>query len=95
MLMYYGYSDGSGEYYIVIDAAKCDGCRKCVEQCPRAALEMVTVLVDLDDKTVAAVTEQHRKNIKYTCASCKPESQKTPCVLACAQKAVSCVWNPR
>lgn len=93
--MHYGYCDGSGEYYIVIDAAKCDGCRKCVAQCPRAALEMVTVLVDLEDKAVAAVTEQHRKNIKYTCASCKPESKKTPCILACAQKAITCIWTSR
>ncbi|HEX9862352.1 MAG TPA: 4Fe-4S binding protein [Candidatus Bathyarchaeia archaeon] len=80
---------------MVIDADKCNGCRKCVEQCPRSALEMVTLLIDLEDKTVAAVTEQHRKNIKYTCASCRPESKNTPCVLACARKAITCIWNPR
>jgi Fe-S-cluster-containing hydrogenase component 2 len=66
-----------------------------VEQCPQSALEMVTALVDLEDKTVAAVTEQHRKSIKYTCSSCKPESKKAPCVLACTLKAIECVWNPR
>jgi Fe-S-cluster-containing hydrogenase component 2 len=55
---------------------------------------MVTLLIDLEDKVVAAVTEQHRKKIKYTCSSCKPEDQKTPCVSACMQKAIECVWNP-
>jgi Fe-S-cluster-containing hydrogenase component 2 len=66
-----------------------------VEACPQSALELVTMLIDLDDKTVAAVTEQQRKNIKYTCSSCKPETGKAPCVLACAEDAIKCVWNPR
>jgi len=95
IIMHYGYSDGSGEYYIVIDAEKCDGCGKCMEQCPQSALEIVTLLVDLEDKAVAAVTEQHRRSIKYTCSSCKPESKRTPCVRACPQKAIESVWNPR
>jgi Fe-S-cluster-containing hydrogenase component 2 len=53
------------------------------------------MFIDLDDKTVAAVTEQQRKNIKYACSPCKPESGNAPCVLACPEKAVWCVWNPR
>jgi hypothetical protein len=53
------------------------------------------MFIDLDDKMVAAVTEQQRKNIKYACSPCKPESGKAPCVLACAEKAIWCVWNPR
>jgi ferredoxin len=95
MITHYGYSDGSGEYYIVVDAEKCIGCAKCAVECPQSALELVTVLIDLEDKTVAAVTEQHRREIKYTCSPCKPEGGKAPCVLACAEKAIWCVWNPR
>lgn len=95
MITHYGYSDGSGEYYIVIDAEKCIGCAKCVVQCPQSALELVALLIDLEDKTVAAVTEQHRRKIKYTCSPCKPESGKAPCVLACAEKAIWCVWKPQ
>jgi hypothetical protein len=53
------------------------------------------MFIDLDDKTVAAVTEQQRKNIKYACSPCKPETGKAPCVLACKEKAIWCVWNPR
>ena len=92
--MHYGYTDGSGEYYIIIDSAKCDCCGECVKKCPQNALEMITEMIDLEDKTVAAVTEQHRKKIRYTCAACKPENNKTPCVLACKQSAIRCVWKP-
>jgi ferredoxin len=95
MITHYGYSDGSGEYYIVIDAAKCNGCGKCVEVCPQSALEITSMFIDLDDKTVAAVTEQQRKNIKYACFPCKPETGKAPCVSTCPEKAIWCVWNPR
>jgi len=79
---------------VVVDAGKCDGCGKCVVICPQGALEMTLMLIDLDDKTVAAVTEAHRKKIKYTCSSCKPESGKSPCVLVCPKDAIECVWNP-
>lgn len=66
-----------------------------MKACPQSALELVTMFIDLDDKMVAAVTEAHRRKIKYTCSPCKPESGKAPCVLACAQDAIKCVWNPR
>jgi Fe-S-cluster-containing hydrogenase component 2 len=92
--MHYGYIDGSGEYYVIIDSDKCNGCCKCVSQCPQKALEMITEFIDFEDKTIAAVTEHHRKKIRYTCAGCKPAENKTPCILACSQKAISCVWKP-
>lgn len=95
MITHYGYTDGSGEYYIVIDSDKCIGCGKCVKACPQKALELITEFIDLEDKTVAAVTEEHRKKIRYTCGTCKPESSQTPCVLACEPIALSCVWNPK
>ena len=40
MITHYGYTDGSGEYYIVIDSDKCNGCGKCVQKCPQKALEL-------------------------------------------------------
>ena len=61
MIVYYGYRDSSGEYFIAVDSEKCDGCGKCVQQCPQNALELETMMVDLEDKLVAAVTEEHRK----------------------------------
>ncbi len=93
MITYYGYSDGSGEYYIVIDDAKCSGCGECVKLCPNSALQLENVFIDLEDKTVAVVKEEHRKKIKYTCAPCKPEKGETPCVLGCQKGAIKCVWN--
>ena len=93
MITHYGYSDGSGEYYITIDTDRCNSCGKCVKQCPQSALQMESMLIDLDDKTVASVTEDHRKKIKYTCASCKPETNRPPCVLSCETKAISCTWK--
>ena len=95
IITYYGYNDGSGEYYIVIDSVKCNGCGICVLKCPQEALKIETEFIDLEDKTVVAVTEEHRKKIKYTCGSCKPEHQSTPCVSACETNAIKCIWNPR
>jgi Fe-S-cluster-containing hydrogenase component 2 len=94
VITHYGYIDGSGEYFIIMDSDKCNGCGKCVQQCPQKVLEMVIEFIDLEDKTVAAVSEQHRKKIRYTCGSCKPEENKTPCVLACPKQAIKCVWKP-
>ena len=93
MITHYGYSDGSGEYYITIDTDRCNSCGKCVKQCPQSALQMETMLVDLEDKTVASVNEEHRKKIKYTCAACKREATKPTCVLACETKAINCTWK--
>ncbi|MGD0993890.1 MAG: 4Fe-4S binding protein [Candidatus Bathyarchaeia archaeon] len=93
MITHYGYSDGSGEYYITIDTYKCNGCGKCVKHCPQSTLQLETILIDLEDKTVASVREEHRKKIKYTCSSCKPESNNAPCILACESKAIKCTWN--
>ena len=94
MIINYGYIDGSGEYFIVVDSDKCNGCRKCVEQCPQSALQMETEFIDLEDKPVVAVTDEQRKNIRYTCAACNPKENRTPCVLACKQGAITCIWKP-
>jgi len=93
--MNYGYADGSGEYFVAIDTDKCTGCGKCVKACPESALQLETMFIDLEDKTVAALSEEHRKKVKYTCSACKPETNMAPCVLACESKAIRCVWNPR
>lgn len=94
-ITYYGYTDGSGEYYIVIDAEKCNSCGRCIEVCPQKALVMETMFIDLEDKKVAAVTEEQRKKIRYTCFPCKPEEGAVPCVLECEQNAIKCIWKPK
>jgi len=67
----------------------------CIKKCPQNALRLETELIDLEDKTVATVSEDHRKRIKYSCSACNPESGDTPCVIACETKAIKCIWNPR
>jgi ferredoxin len=50
IITYYGYTDGSGEYYIVIDAEKCSSCGDCIPACPQCALKMEEMFIDLEDK---------------------------------------------
>lgn len=87
----YGYTDGSGNWYVIVDTDKCDGCAKCVEACPAKIFEVITD--DYDDR-VLAVKEEHRKNIKYLCAPCKPVSarRELPCVLSCPTRAITHSW---
>ena len=37
----YGYTDGSGDWYIVVDSDKCDGCGTCKDTCPVSVFEIV------------------------------------------------------
>jgi NAD-dependent dihydropyrimidine dehydrogenase PreA subunit len=95
MIANYGYKDGSGEYFIILDTDKCDGCGKCVEACPASVLEIVPNDFDpIEGGIIASVTEAQRKKIKYTCMPCKPVSgeRKLPCVVSCPTEAISHSW---
>jgi len=94
MQAHYGYKDGSGDYFIIIDTDKCDGCGKCVEACPCGVLELIENEFDIEGGSMARVTEEHRKKIKYTCGPCKPVSgeRKLSCVIACEPKAITHSW---
>lgn len=90
-IAHYGYTDGSGEYYISIDSGKCDGCRECVTACPQGLFEVA--LDDYDD-LVARVKDELKKEQKYLCNPCKAASQERalPCVAACKPKAITHSW---
>ncbi len=40
MIIQYGYTDASGEYYISVNTDNCDGCEDCIGACPKGLLEM-------------------------------------------------------
>ncbi|MBI4713107.1 MAG: 4Fe-4S binding protein [Planctomycetes bacterium] len=95
MLANYGYKDGSGDFFITIDTDKCNGCGKCVAICPARVLGLITDESDpFRDIPVVAVTEEHRRKIKYSCAPCKPTvGRKTlPCIYACQPNAIKHSW---
>lgn len=88
MIANYGYKDGSGEFFIIIDTDKCAACsdKACVGVCPAQVLE---VMVDDYDDEVIAVHKEHRKKIKYSCAPCKPTgTTEFPCVRACGLEGI-------
>jgi len=93
MKAHYGYKDGSGDWFIIIDTDKCVECddRGCVPACPWDVLEII--LDDYDDE-VCAVVEDQRKKIKYSCAPCKPDRDRPPlpCVAACPYDALEHSW---
>jgi len=92
MKAFYGYKDGSGDWFIIIDSDRCDGCGRCAEACPADALEISEDAVDpLSEKSVARVKEGERKKIRYTCAPCQHGygDAATPCAAACQPGAIS------
>jgi Fe-S-cluster-containing hydrogenase component 2 len=91
----YGYKDGSGDFFIMIDTDKCDGCTDCVKACPAGVFECGEDPNDpMRDEPVAFVSEAQRKKIKYTCAPCKPDHDRPPlpCVAACGPGAIEHSW---
>jgi len=48
MQAHYGYKDGSGDYFIIIDTDKCNGCKKCAEACPYGVLELIENEFDIE-----------------------------------------------
>ena len=92
MKAHYGYQDGSGSFTITVDTELCTGCEECVRVCPAGVLQMVEE-DPLEDRLVAAVVEDHRKRIKYSCAPCKPSGYtELPCVAACEPGALTHSW---
>jgi predicted CoA-substrate-specific enzyme activase len=87
----YGYSDGTGEYYITVDAAACDGCGKCVEVCPAGILELAD---NEQGKAAAVVKEDARKKLHLLCPGFKAcsEQHEDNCHSVCPQNAITHIW---
>jgi ferredoxin len=96
MLANYGYSDGSGAYFITIDTEKCSGCGDCVSACPASVFDVVDEDPNdpLNEEPVATVRDDKVKKIRYECAPCKPAGARPelPCVAACEPGAITHSW---
>jgi ferredoxin len=91
----YGYSDASGDWFIRIDTALCDGCGKCVRSCPAELFELAREVHDpLSDALKASIKAPHRKRIRYACGPCKPlhDRPPLPCVAVCEPGAIEHSW---
>lgn len=93
MKAHYGYKDGAGDFFIIIDTDKCIECvgHPCISACPESIFEIIE---DDYDDMVCAVKEDHRKKIKYSCAPCKPDQNRPPlpCLDACPNNALEHLW---
>ena len=96
MLANYGYSNGSGNYFITIDTEKCDACGNCVTACPSKIFEIVDEDPNdpLRDEPIVVVSADKSKKVKYECGACKPETDRPPlpCVETCPHGAISHSW---
>ena len=90
MKIQYGYSDGTGDYFITIDTARCNGCEECVSTCPEGIL---TILGEDGEKPRAGVREEIRKKLAYACPGFKTcSANEINCHRACQQNAISHSW---
>jgi ferredoxin len=87
----YGYSDGTGDYFITIDSGKCNGCGECVAACPASIFEMVS---EDGRKPKAVVSEAVRKRLAIACPgySLCSSTHKVNCQSACPNDAISMTW---
>jgi ferredoxin len=92
MIANYGFKDGSGDWFLIIDTDKCNGCGKCVSACPEKILEVGPDEYDIfREEPVVTVKHEYRKKLRYSCAPCRPGFGElpAPCVGSCESRAIS------
>jgi len=87
----YGYSDGTGEYFITVDNAHCNGCGKCVPVCPGNVLAMAP---DDTGQMKAVVREEVRQSLAFACPGFEACNRTHPanCHTVCPGGAISHTW---
>lgn len=87
----YGYSDGTGDYFIIIDTDKCDGCGLCISACPQGVFE---VAMDDYGKMVARVKDEVVNRISYACSGFNSEcgARAENCHTVCQPGAIGHTW---
>jgi predicted CoA-substrate-specific enzyme activase len=89
MKIQYGYSDGTGEYFITIDSSRCDGCGECMLACPSAVFTMAKA-----DGTQpkAKVRDEARKKLALVCPGFNSCAHRVNCHSVCQRDAISHSW---
>lgn len=79
MIAQYGFKNGSGDWFVIIDTDKCTGCGDCVEACPANVLQVGEDEFDpFNEELVASARAEERKKIRYSCAPCQPGYGENP-----------------
>ena len=90
MIVKYGYTDGSGDYRIVIDEDKCNGCGECIGICPEGLFELYQN--DYDEEVIR-VKDHLIKRIGYLCPGFSICSRKEGhCHSVCKFSAIDHTW---
>jgi Fe-S-cluster-containing hydrogenase component 2 len=97
MLAHYGYSDGSGNYFITIDTDRCNACGACVAACPARIFQVVDEDPNdpMNEAPLAIVVPEKKSKLRYECSPCKLSTDSRPalpCVVACEVCAISHCW---
>ena len=87
----YGYSDGTGEYFITVDNGHCNGCGKCVPVCPGNVLAMA---LDGNGQMKAVVRESLRQSLAFACPGFESCNRAHPanCHTVCPGEAIRHSW---
>ncbi|MFP3976030.1 MAG: BadF/BadG/BcrA/BcrD ATPase family protein, partial [Dehalococcoidia bacterium] len=85
----YGYSDGTGDYFITIDKELCDGCGRCVEACPS---DVFVVTKDDNGDPKCEVRERARKRLALLCPGYDACTNEVNCHSVCPNDAISHSW---
>ncbi|MFW6125609.1 MAG: acyl-CoA dehydratase activase [Chloroflexota bacterium] len=91
MKIQYGYSDGTGEYFITVDQELCDGCGECVSACPAQVFE---VAENDHGEPKSRVRERARKRLAMLCPGftvCGRNNERN-CQSVCPHGAISHSW---
>jgi predicted CoA-substrate-specific enzyme activase len=89
MKVNYGYSDGTGEYFITVDTSKCDGCGECVKACPSG---LFVIFNNENGRPKATIKEEMRKKIAIACPGFRNCGLTVRCHSVCPKDAISHTW---
>ena len=91
MKVNYGYTDGTGNYFITIDNERCDGCGECIKACPAG---IFVIGEDDSGQPKAKVKDEVRKKLAFACPGFSECSSKyeVNCRSVCQKEAISHSW---